>query len=60
MKLKIYVLDIFLKDIIKSNANFFFLYTSDTTLNFTLDNLGTNTVNIQNSITSELQNTLKL
>ena len=52
--------NIFINDIIKSCAKIsFILYADDTTLNFTLDNFGTNTVDIQNSITSELLNILK-
>ena len=52
--------NIFINDIIKSSAKFYFiLYAYDTTLNSTLDNFGTNPVDIQKSIIIELQNILK-
>ena len=52
--------NIFINDIIESSAKFsFVLYADDTTLNSTLDNFGTNPVDIQKSIIIELQNILK-
>ena len=52
--------NILINDIIKNSAKFsFILYADDTTLNFTLDNFGTNPVDIQKSIIIELQNILK-
>ena len=52
--------NILINDIIKNGAKFpFILYADDTTLNFTLDNFGTNPVDIQKSIIIELQNILK-
>ena len=52
--------NIFINDIIKSSAKFsLILYADDTTLNATLDNFGTNPVDIQKSIIIELQNILK-
>ena len=51
---------IFINDIIESSAKFsFVLYVDDTTLNSTLDNFGTTSVDIQKSIIIELQNILK-
>ena len=52
--------NIFINDIIKSSTEFsFILYADDTTLNCTLDNFGTNPVDIEKSIIIELQNILK-
>ena len=52
--------NIFINDIIKSRAKFsLILYADDTTLNTTLDNFGTNLVDIQKSIIIELPNILK-
>ena len=52
--------NIFTNDVIESSAKFsFVLYADDTTLNSTLDNFGTNPVDIQKSIIIELQNILK-
>ena len=49
--------NIFINDIKESSAKFsFVLYADDTTLNSTLDNFGTNPVDIQKSIIIELQN----
>ena len=43
--------NIFINDIIKNSAKFYFiLYADDATLNFTLHNFGTNPVDIQKSI----------
>ena len=45
-----------INDIIKSSSKFsFILYADDTTLNSTLDNFGTNEVDIEKSIIIELQ-----
>ena len=52
--------NIFINNIIESSAKFsFVLYADDTTLNSTLDNFGTNPIDIQKSIIIELQNILK-
>ena len=52
--------NIFYQYIIKSSDKFsFILYADDTTLNSTLDNFGTNPVDIEKSIIIELQNILK-
>ena len=52
--------NIFINDIIESSPKFsFILYADETTLNSTLDNFGTNPVDIQKSIIIELQNILK-
>ena len=52
--------NIVINDIIKSSSKFsFILYADDTTLNSTLDTVGTNQVDIENSIIIELQNILK-
>ena len=52
--------NIFINDIIKSSDKLsFILYADDTTLNSTLDNFGTNPVDILKSIIIELRNILK-
>ena len=52
--------NIFINDIIKSSKKFnFILYGDDTTLNFTVDNFGNTTDEIQSSIISELQTICK-
>ena len=52
--------NIFINDLIESSAKFsFILYADDTKLNYTLNNFGTNPVDIQKSIIIELQNIFK-
>ena len=48
--------NIVITDIIKSSSKFYFiLYADDTTLNSTLDNFGTNPIDIEKLIIIELQ-----
>ena len=52
--------NIFINDIIKACSKFaFILYADDTTLNSTLDSIGNDTEEIQNSIISELKRVFK-